>query len=104
MTPERLAAIVADLAAAYAREGASKLEVLASDEQLDELRQAFQAELAAQFKDGIEITPVPGVDAGVKISFDGSSMVHDFSSDAVTEMLCAYLNPRILQIIRENQE
>ncbi len=104
MTADQLATIVGELAAAYARDGAASLQVLASEAQLEQLQQTFQAKLAAQFKDGMEIKPVPGVDAGVKVSFDGSAMVHDFTSDAVAEMLCAYLNPRILQVIRENQD
>ena len=40
------------------------------------------------------------VDAGLKVSFGGEALVHDFSSDSVSDMICAYLNPRVLEIIR----
>jgi V/A-type H+-transporting ATPase subunit E len=105
LTADRLAAIVMELANAYAGAGnADSVEALASEAQLAELQSAFHAKLADRFKGGIEIKPVAGIEAGVKVSFSGDALVHDFTSDAVSEMLCAYVNPRILKIIRETQD
>ncbi len=101
MTAEQLADIVAKLADAYAKDGGGSLEAMCAKDDLEKLKSSFQAKLSQTFKDGIEIKPVVSIDAGVKVSFDGSAVVHDFSSDAVAEMLCAYLNPRVLEIIRK---
>jgi len=101
MSPTQLAQIVSNLADAYTKSnGASKLEAMVSEKQLKELESAFRARLALKFRGGIELKPAPGVEAGIKVSFDGKSVVYDFSSEAVSEMLCAYLNPRLLSIIR----
>ncbi len=106
MTPAKLAKILAILAAAYAdKQGEiSSIEVLAPEGQLEELRAAFQSELAEGFKAGVELRPASGLEAGIKVSFDGKAVVHDFSSEAVSDMLCAYLAPRILAIIRNPEK
>ena len=94
-----------ELANAYAGAGnADSVEALASEAQLAELQSAFHAKLADRFKGGIEIKPVAGIEAGVKVSFNGESVVYDFTADAVSDMLCAYLNPRILEIVSKSQE
>lgn len=100
MNSDRLAEIISMLADAYAKGTSESLEAMASPEQIEELKAAFQAKLSNKFKDGIELKPVVGIEAGVKVSFGGSAVVYDFTSEAVAEMLCTYLNPRILEIVR----
>ena len=104
MTPQQLAELVTVLAQAYAKGVEPTLEAMASPDQVDALQQAFIGKLADTFKGGIEVKPVTGIEAGVKISFDGESVVHDFTANAVADMLCAYLNPRILAIISKSQD
>lgn len=103
MSPEQLADIVSTLAAAYAKGAEPKLTAMASPEQLEVLTQTFTAKLQETFKGGIELKPVLGIDAGIKVSFSGDSVVHDFTSDAIGDMLCAYLNPRILKLVTETK-
>lgn len=104
MTPDQLAEIVKTLAEAYAKGETAGLQAMASEAQVEAIRATFQTKLADCFKGGIEIKPVLGIDAGLKISFNGESVVHDFSAESVTEMLCAYLNARILEIIRKKND
>lgn len=103
MTPETLSELIGTLAKAYVEGADTKLEVMASPEQVEALQQTFIGKLADTFKGGIEVQPVPSVDAGIKVSLDGESVVHDFTADAVSEMFCAYLNPRILEIISKTK-
>lgn len=104
MSPEQLAGIVSALADAYAKGAEPKLDAMASPEQIESLTQTFTAKLTETFKGGIELKPVLGIDAGIKVSFSGDSVVHDFTSDAIGDMLCAYLNPRILEIVTKTKE
>jgi V/A-type H+-transporting ATPase subunit E len=104
MTSEQLAGLISILAQAYVKGSEPTLEAMASPDQAESLKQAFLAKLADTFKGGIEVNPVPSIDAGVKVSFNGESVVYDFTADAVSDMLCAYLNPRILEIVSKSQE
>jgi len=105
LTPERLSEVIYELAVSYAKNSEVKgLEVMANPEQLDSLCSTFQERLGARLKiHPIELKPVPDIDAGIKVSFNEDAVLHDFSSEAITEMLCGYLNPRILQIIKKEQ-
>ena len=106
LTPERLSEIIYELAVSYAKNSEVKgLEVMANPGQLDTLCSTFQERLGARLKvHPIELKPVPDIDAGIKVSFNEDAVLHDFSSEAITEMLSAYLNPRILEIIKKEQE
>jgi len=105
LTPERLSEIIYELAVSYAKNSEVKgLEVMANPGQLDTLCSTFQERLGARLKvHPIELKPVPDIDAGIKVSFNEDAVLHDFSSEAITEMLSAYLNPRILEIIKKEQ-
>jgi len=106
LTPERLAEVVYELALSYAKDAEVKgLEAMANPSQLETLCATFQKRLSSRFKlHPMELKPVSGIDAGIKISFNEDAVLHDFSSEAITEMFCAYLNPRILQIISKEKQ
>lgn len=104
ITPEALAEIVVALARSYAEKQGTvtSLELLAAPDQVDALQALLQSKLSEQLRTGLTIKPVAAIDSGIQVSFDGAALVHDFTSEAIAEMLCAYLNPRILAIIRKD--
>lgn len=104
--PDFLAKLILTIAGEYAtRQGrASKVEVLVPQDQLTELEASFKAALGDQFKDGVTVRPVSGMDAGVQVSYDGESVYHDFSDEAITDMLCAYLNPQLVALMRGSED
>lgn len=106
MTADMLAGMIESLAKAYARSGqeAVSVEALASPAQLEELEAAFKARLAEHFRAGITLQPVAAISAGIQVSFNGESVAYDISSEAIREMLCAYLNPRITEILSNDSE
>ncbi|MBF0198623.1 MAG: hypothetical protein HQL32_12975, partial [Planctomycetes bacterium] len=95
-----LGKIIEALASSYAKGPDASLQALASESDASALQSYLLAQLTDQFKGGIEIKPVPGIEAGLKVSFSGDSLMHDFTSEAVSELLCAYLRPRVLDALK----
>ena len=48
-----------------------------------------------------EITPVRGLGAGFRIGTKDGVAYFDFTGDSVEEVLIAFLNPRLTEIMRE---
>ncbi len=105
LTPALVADLVLALSEAYgSRKGqVTSVDVLVPQARLDEFEAALTGKLGERFREGLRIAPVKGIDAGIQVSFDGESVFHDFTDDAITEMLCAYANPRIVAILRDKE-
>jgi V/A-type H+-transporting ATPase subunit E len=100
LSPERLADIILELTRAYTATD-RQATVQVPEAQMDALQATFTARLANYLQSGIELKPVPDLDAGLRLSWSGDHMVHDFSVEAITELLCAQLNPRLSRIVRQ---
>lgn len=102
MDPAFLGELLLALAKAYASQHGEvrKLEVLVPAAQLEQFEAYLKSRLAEAFRDGVRIAPVRGSEAGLQVSFNGESAYHDFTAETVTELLCAYANPRLLALLR----
>jgi V/A-type H+-transporting ATPase subunit E len=58
------------------------------------------AKLGKDFKERVEIAPLKELDAGFALKFSGSDMVYDFSGDALADVLCEFLSPRLAEIVK----
>lgn len=81
--------------------GIDELQVLISGEQGKKLEDYLMSKLAADFKKGVEILPLPGSAAGFRISEKNGSAYYDFTDRGIAELLIEYLNPRIAGYINE---
>jgi len=82
-----------------AASGADSLDVLLGDATLGQLRSFFEDKLASELKSGLEMKPDSGVSSGFRIANRDGSAYYDFSGESVASMLCAYLNPRLAEIM-----
>ena len=80
--------------------GAESLDVILPEGELRTLNAYFQDKLAAEFKQGLELKPDRNLAAGFRIANKDGSAYYDFSADAVVELLSAYLNPRLAEILK----
>jgi V/A-type H+-transporting ATPase subunit E len=80
---------------------AVSIEVGVSKDDAETLRKHLMAKLGDDFKARVEVAPVKRLDAGFVLKFSGSDLVYDFSGDALTEVLCEFLSPRLVEIIAE---
>lgn len=89
-----------EMLAAWNPKDQGSLEVLLSAASLAKLGTFFKTKLAKELKKGLELNSDAGLAGGFRIALKDGSAYYDFSADSVAEMLCAYLNPRLAEILR----
>jgi hypothetical protein len=75
------------------------IDVLLSKKDLDEMEKLFKGSLGKNLKEIPDISLGHDFTAGIKIGFKGNDLFFDFSDDALAEMICAYIGPRLAAII-----
>jgi V/A-type H+-transporting ATPase subunit E len=97
---DALKAALPDLIKSWAAKGADSLDLILSEGQLAGLQSFFREKLAAELKGGLELKPSRSLDAGFRIANKDGSAYYDFSAQSVAELLSAYLNPRLAEILK----
>jgi len=80
--------------------GANSLAVLLPEASLGKVQAFFKTKLAAELKKGLELKADRNLTGGFRIAQKDGSAYYDFSADSVAEMLCAYLNPKLAEILK----
>jgi V/A-type H+-transporting ATPase subunit E len=106
LTPQTLTGILEHLVAAFAARGGrvEGLEVLLNAEDQKKLEALVVARFKDRLKEGVTLRPVPEIAGGVKVAAKGDALFFDFTAGAITDSLCAFVNPRIAALIREAGE
>jgi len=104
LDPRTMAAIIAELARAYADSGmrVERIEVLLPAERLDELRERLLAALKEDLKRNTELSPVPHA-GGFQVIFNDEDVVYDFSDAALADALASFLSPTLAELIRPEE-
>jgi len=80
--------------------GADSVNLLLSEGDLGKLRSWATGALAAELKKGIELKSDRNLTAGFRVANKDGSAYYDFSADSVAELLSAYLNPQLAEILK----
>jgi len=103
-TDDVLKAVIPELIKSWSAKrsggGADSLAVLVSGASLGKLEAFFKTKLAAELKKGLELRSDRNLAGGFRIANKDGSAYYDFSADSVAEMLCAYLNPKLAEILK----
>jgi V/A-type H+-transporting ATPase subunit E len=97
---DALKAIIPELVKNWAATGADSLDLILSEEKLGKLRSYFNGELAAEISKGVELKSDRNLGSGFHIASKDGSAYYDFSAESVAELLSAYLNPRLTEILK----
>ena len=97
-----LKAVLPDLLKNWGSKKGESLDVLLPEASLGKLKGFFKEKLAATLKKGIELKSDRNLAAGFRIANQDGSAYYDFSADSVAEMLSAYLNPHLAEIIKSS--
>jgi len=97
-----LKAILPEIIKSWTAKGQDKLDLLLSQNDLSKLEGFFKDKLAEQLKGGVELKSNRSLDRGFRISSDNGSVYFDFSAEAVSELISAYLNPRLAEILKSS--
>jgi V/A-type H+-transporting ATPase subunit E len=92
--------VIPELIKSWAAKGSDSLSVLLPEAELLKLRSYFTEKLAAELKNGAELKSDRNLGAGFRIANKDGSAYYDFSAEAVAELLSAYLNPRLAEILK----
>ena len=80
---------------------AEEISVILSGDDLARLEEALTAELKAKMLTGVTLKANDNFDGGFRIAVNGDGAYYDYSDVAVTDMLSAYLSPRITALLKE---
>ena len=97
---EVLKAVLPDLIKAWATKGTDSLTVLLPEASLSKLKAYFTGKVAAQLKKGLVLQSDRNLAGGFRIAEKDGSAYYDFSAESVAELLGAYLNPRLAEILQ----
>ena len=102
MTPELMGRIINEMAAAYIKDGKqeAKLEVLVSPKSLEEMNAALKGSLKDSFVKQPTLFAGMELGGGLKVSVSGNDVFYDFSDDAITDIVAAYIGPRLAAIVK----
>jgi V/A-type H+-transporting ATPase subunit E len=101
LTPELIADTIRTIAANWHSDSRPQLEVFLSDEHLTRVKESLLGSLQEEMKEGVVFTPIKGIQAGFRIGEKDSGLVYDFTDEGIAEVLAAYLNPRVAQVLME---
>jgi V/A-type H+-transporting ATPase subunit E len=101
---DALKGILPDLIKNWAVKNTDSLSVLLSEGDLKKLDDAFKAKLSSVLKGGVELKPEKNIDCGFRIAEKDGSAFYDFSAEAVTRMLSAYLSPKLAETLKNTVE
>jgi V/A-type H+-transporting ATPase subunit E len=97
---DTLKAALPEILKSWASKGYDALDLILGEEDLKKLRSYFNDKLASEIKKGVELKSGRNLGAGFRIANKDGSAYYDFSAESVAELLSAYLNPRLAEILK----
>jgi V/A-type H+-transporting ATPase subunit E len=101
MTPELMGELVLAMQKNHLEKNATGgLETILNAKDLEKMEKLFLGALKKDLKSVPELSLGHDFGAGVKIGFKGEDVFLDFSDEALTDLVCDYIGPRLTKIIR----
>jgi len=97
LTPAFLGQII--LAVAKGQSADTSIETLVSKNDLDKLAELVRSSLTAELRKSPVINLGQDIGAGLKLNFNGSDVYFDFTDEAITELICSYIGPRLAALL-----
>jgi len=82
------------------KSGTDALDLLLPEGELKKIQAWFNEKLTAEIKKGVELKSDRNLGAGFRIANRDGSAYYDFSAESVAQLLSAYLNPRLGEILK----
>ncbi len=101
MTPEAMTTAILKLVEKAAAQigGDDKVEVALAPEDAKKISDGLLASFRKEAEGTLTINPVPSVEAGFTVSFDGGKSSYDFTDTGLRELISTYLSPHLKEII-----
>lgn len=102
MTPEFMGEIIKEMASAFSKNDSAsdlKLELLVAPKDCEKLIVLLRGSLAKTFAETPEVFSENDIGGGLKIGFKGSDVFFDFTDDAIADLVCAYVTPKLAELL-----
>lgn len=76
------------------------LEILVPEAEREAVAKHMLAALGKDLKARPEVLPSSAVAAGFRLVFDGSDVQYDFSDEALLEVVCSFVNPKLAGLVK----
>jgi len=86
----------------WAQKGNSDISVILPENELTKLQSFFNEKLKSELGKGVELKANRKLPYGFYISNKDGSVYYDFSSESVSELLAAYLNPKLANLLKDS--
>ena len=100
LTPDALEKMITHIIKAWQKEGIKGIEVLLSPEDLKKLEKGLMNKLSAEMKKGVELKPIPEIQAGFRIGEKDGSAYYDFTDKGIAEHLAQHLSPKLAECLK----
>jgi V/A-type H+-transporting ATPase subunit E len=99
--PELLAEMLTRMADAYSEHGGRerRMAVLLGEEDLDALARLYAGRMRERLLGGVELRLDGTVRRGFRIELVDEHVTHDFSAEAIAEVLADHLRPRLAELL-----
>jgi len=105
MTPPLMEQLILEMEKNFIKsENTDSIEVLLSKKDLDVMEDRLKASLAENLRSEPNISLGHDFTAGLKIGVNGSDLFFDFSDDALSDMICAYVGPRLSAVLNSEKK
>lgn len=99
MTPEMMEQLILEMAKTYAADTGS-VELLLPQKEQDKAATYLKAKLLEKLKAQPVINLTNDFNSGLQISFRDSDVYFDFSDDALAEIICRFVGPKLAAVIK----
>jgi len=86
----------------WTEKNSGDLAVILPEDALSRLQSFFTEKFTGELNNGVELKSSRKLTSGFHISNKDGSAYYDFSAEAVVEMLSAYLNPKLAEIMKSS--
>ncbi len=103
LTPEMMKDILLEMVKAYREKnpaGDATLEILVQKKDAEALESALKSSLLADLKSNPKISVGGEFSAGLQFGFKGSDVFLDFSDEALADVICAYVGPKLASVLK----
>lgn len=107
MTPDLMGKIILEMVKNYNVKnpsGEADIEMILAQKDIDAMEKLLKTSLVNSLKKSPSISLGQNFAAGVKISFKGEDVFFDFSDEAISDMICAYVGPRLAAVINPEKK
>ena len=101
-SPEMLQKLIPEVVKEWAKNSSvNELSVLLNSNQLSDVESGLKSLLKTEIEKGLVLKIDDSVVSGFRIGVKNGSAFYDYSAEAVAELFCAYLNPKVSALMKE---